>query len=153
MIISRTKKPELEPDKAANNIFIKMCAYGLTKKAERLPTRDVNRDSGTASANRLIQFTTALRAFHKWFSGLGLLPHSSAFGLRPLDSRSNSFRAFPNRSSGSGDLLGHVVMSSFSWLHISNTHLIPAALPRRSAGTSMHSRSLQENHLQVFFDP
>ena len=30
MIISRTKKPELEPDNAASNIFKKMCACGLT---------------------------------------------------------------------------------------------------------------------------
>jgi hypothetical protein len=51
MIISRTKKPELEPDKAASNIFIKMCECGLTKKAEPPPTCDVNRDSGTECAN------------------------------------------------------------------------------------------------------
>jgi len=51
MIISRTKKPELEPDKAASNIFIKSVRMCLTKKAEPPPTRDVNRDSGTASAN------------------------------------------------------------------------------------------------------
>jgi hypothetical protein len=46
-----TTKPELEPDKAASNIFIKVCECGLTKKAEPPPTRDVNRDSGTDRAN------------------------------------------------------------------------------------------------------
>jgi hypothetical protein len=32
-------------------IFISACGCCLTKKAEPPPTRDVNRDSGTASAN------------------------------------------------------------------------------------------------------
>jgi len=88
-------------------------------KAEPPPTRGVDRNSGTASNNGLIQFTTALGAFHKWFSRLGLLPHSSAFGLRSFNTRSNSFRAFQNRSRGSGDLLIITVYLCLRLLHIS----------------------------------
>jgi hypothetical protein len=32
-------------------VFFVVCDFGLTKKAEPQPTRDVNRDSGTDSAN------------------------------------------------------------------------------------------------------
>ena len=48
----------MQPDEpkrsAVNNMMatiLMACVSGLTKKAEPPPTRDVNRDSGTASAN------------------------------------------------------------------------------------------------------
>ena len=53
MIISRTKKPELEPDNAASNIFKKMCACGLTSKlsySHRQPRCDCNDGAVTSKA-------------------------------------------------------------------------------------------------------
>jgi hypothetical protein len=63
-------------------------------------------------ANRLFQLTNALRAFHDWFSGLMRFPRIRPFGFRFYTTAPNSFRNLPDRSNGSGDLLGGSVTVS-----------------------------------------
>src|ERR1035441_4766349 len=48
---SLVAQPAINPKTRINGVNLINARCGLTKKAEPPPTRDVNRDSGTASAN------------------------------------------------------------------------------------------------------
>jgi len=99
----------------------------LTSRAQARGTDDVARDSDhgsrserlllglhlvaalgtqTGPAIRLFVTLYALRAFHRWFSGLMRFPRIRPVGFRLYTTEPNSFRNPPDRSNACSDLLG-----------------------------------------------
>jgi hypothetical protein len=90
---------------------------GLTSRAQAQPpsgtlngmmTNKSHKSIATGRGSGLLQFNHALRAFHRWFSGLMRFPRIRPVGFRLYTTEPNSFRNPPDRSNACSDLLGIV---------------------------------------------